>query len=82
MSISNTIGSTLGNTAAYGKHAVIRTVTGSGGFVADTYSAAVLAYEVKDAQLAERREAIKAARLAGAAQLVAPKVIRLRNLDV
>lgn len=72
MTIATTIGSAIGTSGAYVKHAALRTATGSGSFVADVYASAVAGYAAKDAELAERRAEIAAAREAGPA-LVAPK---------
>lgn len=79
MSIASTIGTGIGNTGAYAKHAALRTATGSGSFVAEIYTSTLDAYAAKDAELAERRAQIAAARAAGPA-LAAPKVVRQRKI--
>ena len=59
MTIATTIGSTIGNTAAYSKHYVLATGINGKGFVSEVVSSAVTAYALKDAELAERREEMR-----------------------
>ena len=59
MTIATTIGSTIGNTAAYSKHYVLATGITGKGFVSEVVSSAVTAYALKDAELAERREEMR-----------------------
>ena len=59
MTIATTIGSTIGNTAAYSKHYVLATGINGKGFVSEVVNSAVTAYALKDAELAERREEMR-----------------------
>ena len=60
MSIAKTLGSATGNSAAYTKHAVVATGIGGKGFVADFVAETKAAYVRKDAELAARREEMRA----------------------
>lgn len=60
MSIAKTLGSATGNSAAYTKHAVIATGIGGKSFVADFVAETKAAYIRKDAELAARREEMRA----------------------
>ena len=59
MTIATTIGSTLGNTAAYSKHCVLATGINGTGFISEVVNSAVTAYALKDAELAARREEMR-----------------------
>ena len=59
MSIANFTGTFIGNSAAYGKHAVLATGIGGVGFVKEVAQSAALAYAVKDAELAARRDEMR-----------------------
>ena len=59
MTIATTIGSTLGNTAAYSKHYVLATGINGTSFVSEVVNSAVTAYALKDAELAARREEMR-----------------------
>ena len=59
MTIATTIGSTLGNTAAYSKHYVLATGINGTGFISEVVNSAVTAYALKDAELAARREEMR-----------------------
>ena len=59
MSIANFVGSTIGNSAAYAKHGVLATGIGGVGFVKEVAQSAALAYAVKDAELAARRDEMR-----------------------
>ena len=73
MSIANTIGSSIGSSAAYAKHGVLMTGIGGSAFVVDTIDAVRAQYAAKDAELSARREAAKAARAAVAVEVPMPK---------
>lgn len=79
MTIATTIGGAIGTTGAYAKHAALRTVSGSGSFAADVWNATTTSYAAKDAELAERRAEIAAARQ-GAAAVLTPPVRKQRKL--
>ena len=57
MSIGNTIGSSIGKSAAYIGHATIRSAQMTGQFGADVVSGTKEGYTSKAAELAARREA-------------------------
>ena len=59
MTIATTIGSTIGNTAAYSKHYVLATGINGTSFVSEVVNSAVTAYALKDAELAARREEMR-----------------------
>ena len=59
MPIATTIGSTIGNTAAYSKHYVLATGINGTGFISGVVNSAVTAYALKDAELAARREEMR-----------------------
>ena len=59
MTIATTIGSTLGNTAAYSKHYVLATGINGTSFISEVVNSAVTAYALKDAELAARREEMR-----------------------
>ena len=59
MSIANFVGSSIGNSAAYTKHAVLATGIGGVGFVKEVAQSAALAYATKDAELAARRDEMR-----------------------
>ena len=59
MSIANFLGSSIGNSAAYTKHAVLATGIGGVGFVREVAQSAALAYATKDAELAARRDEMR-----------------------
>ena len=77
MSIANFVGSTIGNSAAYAKHAVVATGIGGKGFIAEYIAETKAAYIAKDAELAARREEMRA--LAATSGAV-PKLTRQRKL--
>ena len=60
MSIAKTLGSATGTSAAYAKHGVVATGIGGKGFVADFVAETKAAYLAKDAELAARREEMRA----------------------
>lgn len=62
MSFANTFGKSLGTAGAYAKHAVITSGIGSVNFVANTRDAAVAQYHSKDAELARKRDELRAQR--------------------
>lgn len=68
------VGSFIGSSAAVGKHAVLATGLHARNFAGSTYTDAVAAYHAKDAELAARREEIRAGQLA--AVKAAPKLVR------
>lgn len=59
MSIANSVGSFIGNSAAYTKHGVLTTGIGGVGFVREVAQSAALAYATKDAELAVRRDEMR-----------------------
>ena len=59
MSIANSVGSFIGNSAAYTKHGVLATGIGGVGFVKEVAQSAALAYATKDAELAARRDEMR-----------------------
>ena len=59
MTIATTIGSTIGNTAAYSKHYVLATGINGRGFIGEVVNSTVTAYALKDAELAQRREEMR-----------------------
>ena len=59
MSIANFVGSSIGNSAAYTKHAVLATGIGGVGFVKEVVQSAALTYTAKDAELAARRDEMR-----------------------
>ncbi len=77
MSFASTLGKSLGNTGAYAKHAVIASGIGSVNFVAAAREATVEQYRIKDAELATRRDELRAARTAA---LPVPAVRRQRKI--
>lgn len=82
MSIATTIGTGLGYSGAYAKHAALRAVQGSGSFVAEVYASTLTSYAAKDAELAERREQLALARQQAAVALPKPTVKRQRRVNV
>ena len=79
MSIAKTLGSATGTSVAYTKHAVVSTGIGGKGFIAEYLSETKAAYLAKDAELAARREEMRA--LAANSGAV-PKLTRQRKLAV
>lgn len=77
MSIAKTLGSATGNSAAYTKHAVVATGIGGKGFIADYIAETRAAYIRKDAELAARREEMRAIAASSGA---VPKLTRQRKL--
>ena len=77
MSVAKTLASATGTSAAYAKHGVIATGIGGKGFVADFVAETKAAYIRKDAELAARREEMRA--LAANSGAV-PKLTRQRKL--
>lgn len=77
MSIAKTLGSATGNSAAYTKHAVVATGIGGKGFVAEYIAETKAAYLAKDAELAARREEMRAIAASSGA---VPKLTRQRKL--
>lgn len=77
MAIAKTLASATGNTAAYVKHGVIATGIGGKGFVAEYIAETKAAYIAKDAELAARREEMRA--IAAASDAV-PVMKRQRKL--
>ena len=59
MSIANFVGSSIGNSAAYTKHAVLATGIGGVGFVKEAAQSLRLTYAMKDAELAARRDEMR-----------------------
>lgn len=82
MSISSTLGTGIGNTGAYGKHVALSAGRNGQGFIASLVVSTREAYAAKDAQLAERRAQVAAARAAVIAGTPAPKVVRQRKMKV
>ncbi len=60
MSIAKSLGSATGSSAAYAKHATLATGIGGKGFIADFVAETKAAYLAKDAELAARREEMRA----------------------
>ena len=60
MSIAKTLASATGTSAAYAKHAVVSTGIGGKSFIADYIAVTKAAYLAKDAELAARREEMRA----------------------
>ena len=60
MSIAKTLGNATGSSAAYAKHGVVATGIGGKGFIADYIAETKAAYARKDAELAARREEMRA----------------------
>lgn len=77
MSIAKTLGSATGNSAAYTKHAVVATGIGGKGFIAEYIAETKAAYLAKDAELAARREEMRAIATSSGA---VPKLTRQRKL--
>lgn len=77
MSIAKTLGGATGTSIAYTKHGVVATGIGGKGFVADFVAETKAAYLAKDAELAARREEMRA--LAANSGAV-PKLTRQRKL--
>lgn len=77
MSIAKTLGSATGNSAAYTKHAVVATGIGGKGFIAEYIAETKAAYLAKDAELAARREEMRAIAAASGA---VPVMKRQRKL--
>jgi len=77
MSFASTFGKTLGNTGAYIKHGAIASGIGSINFVAQTREAAVEQFRAKDAELAVKRDELRAQRTAA---LVVPATRRQRKI--
>lgn len=77
MSIAKTLGSATGNSAAYTKHAVVATGIGGKGFIAEYIAETKAAYLAKDAELAARREEMRAIAASSGA---VPKLTRQRKL--
>ena len=77
MSIAKTLGGATGTSIAYTKHSVLATGIGGKGFVADFVAETKAAYIAKDAELAARREEMRA--LAANSGAV-PKLTRQRKL--
>ena len=73
MTIAATLGAATGNTAAYGKHAVLMTGIGGVDAVTEFIAATREAYALKDAELAARRAEYKQAAVANAAVKAYPK---------
>ena len=77
MSIAKTLGNAAGSSAAYAKHGVVATGIGGKGFVADFVAETKAAYIRKDAELAARREEMRAIAASSGA---VPKLTRQRKL--
>ena len=77
MSIAKTLGNATGSSAAYAKHGVVATGIGGKGFIADYIAETKAAYIRKDAELAERREEMRAIAASSGA---VPKLTRQRKL--
>ena len=80
MSIAKTLATATGTTAAYAKHGVVATGIGAGGFVAEYLAETKAAYIAKDAELAARRDEMRAVAATRTTALPAPKVTRARKL--
>lgn len=76
MTIATSLGTAIANTAAYTKHAVVASGVAGNKFVRDTAAATREQYAIKDAELAAKREALRA----NAALIAAPKSTRQRKL--
>ncbi len=77
MSIAKSLGSVTGSSVAYAKHGVVATGIGGKGFVADFVAETKAAYARKDAELAARREEMRAIAASSGA---VPKLTRQRKL--
>lgn len=77
MAFADTLGKTLGNTGAYTKHAVIASGVGSLNFAVAVRESAVQQYRAKDAELAAKRDELRAARVTA---LPVPTVRRQRKI--
>ena len=77
MTIAKTLASATGNSAAYAKHAVVATGIGGKGFIAEYIAETKAAYARKDAELAARREEMRAIAASSGA---VPKLTRQRKL--
>ena len=77
MSIAKTLGGATGTSIAYTKHSVLATGIGGKGFVADFVAETKAAYIRKDAELAARREEMRAIAASSGA---VPKLTRQRKL--
>ncbi len=77
MSIAKTLGNATGSSAAYAKHGVVATGIGGKGFIADYIAETKAAYARKDAELAARREEMRAIAASSGA---VPKLTRQRKL--
>lgn len=80
MTIAKTLASATGNTAAYAKHGVIATGIGGAGFVAEYLAETKAAYLAKDAELAARRDEMRAIAAQRTTALTMPAVKRQRKL--
>ena len=60
MSIAKTLGGATGTSIAYTKHSVLATGIGGKGFIAEYLAESKAAYLAKDAELATRREEMRA----------------------
>ena len=60
MSIAKTLASATGASAAYAKHGVLATGIGGKGFIGEYLAETKAAYVAKDAELAARREEMRA----------------------
>lgn len=78
MSIAKTLGSSVGSAAAYSKHAVLATGLHGGTFIGDFVAEVAVGYAAKDAELAVRRDELRAAREARAVAI--PVAKRARKL--
>ena len=77
MSVAKTLASATGTSVAYAKHAVVSTGIGGKGFIAEYLSETKAAYIAKDAELAARREEMRAIAASSGA---VPKLTRQRKL--
>ena len=77
MSIAKTLGNATGSSAAYAKHGVVATGIGGKGFIADYIAETKATYARKDAELAARREEMRAIAASSGA---VPKLTRQRKL--
>ena len=77
MSVAKTLASATGTSVAYAKHAVVSAGVGGKGFIAEYLSETKAAYIAKDAELAARREEMRA--IAAISDAV-PKLTRQHKL--
>lgn len=82
MSIASTFATVAANTGAYTKHAVLTSGLHSSNFARELVSETKAQYAAKDAELEQRRVELRAARIAQAATLPAPKRRTQRKLAV